>query len=94
MGTGYTGRAVSLASLGADGADFQHLHHRGNDLLTNYDRISDHCANIAGTMIELEYDAFDTHNYLDSLMGRKDERFHRSCKEYEKRLSLDGEVLS
>ena len=77
-----------------DGTDLQHLHHRGNDLLTNYDRISDHCANIAGTMIELENDAFDPYNCLDSLTGRKDERFHRYHKEYEKRLSLDGEVLS
>ena len=31
-----------------------------NDLLTNYERVSDHCSNLAGAMIELEADAFDT----------------------------------
>jgi len=62
-----------------------------NDLLTNYERISDHCSNIAVAMIELEHDTFDTHNYLDSLMSRKDEQFDRYYKKFEKKFHLDEE---
>ena len=32
-----------------------------NDLLTNYERVADHCSNIAVAIIELESDSFDTH---------------------------------
>ena len=38
-----------------------------NDLLTNFERVSDHCSNIAVAMIELESDSFDTHEYMSSL---------------------------
>lgn len=37
------------------------------DLLTDLERISDHCSNIAVAMIELESDSFDTHEYISSL---------------------------
>lgn len=36
------------------------------DILTNYERVSDHCSNIALTMIEIQIDAFDRHKYLES----------------------------
>ena len=39
-----------------------------NDLLTNLERISDHCSNIAVALIELESDSFDTHEYINSLI--------------------------
>ena len=36
-----------------------------SDLLTNFERVSDHCSNIAGCVIEIsEYDALDMHKYL------------------------------
>ena len=38
-----------------------------NDLLTNFERVGDHCSNVAVAMIELAHDVFDTHEYLDSL---------------------------
>lgn len=37
------------------------------DLLTNIERVSDHCSNIAICMIEVKEDEYDTHNYLESL---------------------------
>ena len=40
-----------------------------NDLLTNYERVADHCSNIAVAMIELESDSFDTHEYLSQHQG-------------------------
>lgn len=35
-----------------------------DDLLTNYERVSDHCSNVAVCMIEVNNDNFDTHEYL------------------------------
>lgn len=60
-----------------------------NDLLTNFERISDHCSNIAVAMIELEKDAFDTHDYVESLMKEKDEEFNKYYRRFEEKYSLD-----
>lgn len=38
-----------------------------SDLLNNYRRISDHCSNIAVTVIEVVHDSFDTHQYLNGV---------------------------
>lgn len=38
-----------------------------SDILTNYERISDHCSNIAVAVIEVEHDSFDTHSYLNGV---------------------------
>ena len=35
-----------------------------SDLLTNFERISDHCSNIAVCFIEIAHDSFETHEYL------------------------------
>ena len=35
-----------------------------NDLLTDFERIADHCSNVAVAIIELELNVFDTHEYL------------------------------
>ena len=59
-----------------------------NDLITNYERISDHCSNIAVGMIEMESDMFDTHKYLSSLKKMKDETFTRYFEEYQERFSI------
>lgn len=41
-----------------------------SDLLTNFERVSDHCSNIAGCVIEIsEYDALDMHKYLADVRG-------------------------
>ena len=38
-----------------------------NDLLTNFERVADHCSNLAIAMIELRDDAYDTHDYVINL---------------------------
>ena len=38
-----------------------------SDLLNNYERISDHCSNIAVAIIEVEHNSFDTHKYLNGV---------------------------
>lgn len=37
------------------------------DILTNVERISDHCSNVAVAVIEIGHDSFDTHQYLNKV---------------------------
>ena len=53
-----------------------------NDLVTNYERVADHCSNIAVAIIELESQSFDTHEYLQSLKAARTEAFRRYQAEY------------
>lgn len=59
-----------------------------NDLLTNLERVSDHCSNIAVAMIELESDSFDTHEYINSLVDVRSHGFDEYYNEYSKRFSI------
>lgn len=36
-----------------------------SDLVTNYERVADHCSNIAVCLIQVANDSFDTHEYLN-----------------------------
>lgn len=38
-----------------------------SDLLTNFERVSDHCSNIAVAMLETSAGSFDTHEYLNEV---------------------------
>ena len=38
-----------------------------SDITTNFERISDHCSNIAVSLIEIKDDEYDTHRYLDKV---------------------------
>ena len=57
-----------------------------NDLLTDLERISDHCSNIALAMIESESESFDAHEYISSLnaMHTKsfDDYYNEYCEKY------------
>ncbi len=57
-----------------------------NDLITNFERIADHCSNIAVCMIEVAHDSFDTHKYLHKL--HHDQNFEARFKEFETKYSL------
>lgn len=59
-----------------------------NDMLTNFERVADHCSNIAVAMIELEYNSFDTHEYLNSLKKTKSISFNQYFEEYSKKFSI------
>ncbi len=59
-----------------------------SDLLNNYERISDHCSNIAVAVIELIRGSFDTHKYLTEVKYGNVE-FGEEYKEYKIKYSLD-----
>ncbi len=59
-----------------------------SDILTNYERVSDHCSNIAVAMIELSKSSFDTHKYLDKLKTMSDPEFKEMFAEYQKKYAI------
>ncbi len=46
-----------------------------SDLLTSLERISDHCSNIAGCMLEMEHSNLDIHEYLRGVKGGDDKEY-------------------
>ncbi len=60
-----------------------------NDLLTNYERVADHCSNLAVAMIELESDAFDTHQYIISLREMRSNSYDQYFEEYRDRFAIN-----
>ena len=59
-----------------------------NDILSNLERVSDHCSNIAVAMIEINGDMFDTHGYLDELKKHHTADFDRMYAEYAGKYSI------
>ena len=59
-----------------------------NDLLTNFERVSDHCSNIAVAMLELSLGAFDTHEYLEQLRKKRTENFQQYSAWYRKTFEI------
>ncbi len=61
-----------------------------NDLLTNFERVSDHCSNVAVALIELHSGVFDTHEYLGEVREKRSGDFEKYYEEYRARFSLKG----
>lgn len=60
-----------------------------NDLLTNFERIADHCSNIAVAMIELKAAEFDTHEYLNRVKTESSDDFKNTFEEFRNEFSLN-----
>lgn len=58
-----------------------------SDMLNNYERISDHCSNIAVAIIELGHDSFQTHEYLNAVKT-DDTEFRKMFEEYKAQYQL------
>lgn len=52
------------------------------DILTNYERISDHCSNIAVCQIQIDKNTLDTHSYLDEIKTSGEPKFLKYYDEY------------
>lgn len=59
------------------------------DLLNNYERVSDHCSNIAVCLIETKQASFTTHAYLNRLKSAGDPAFAREFDRYAAKYGLD-----
>ena len=58
------------------------------DILTNFERISDHCSNIAVALIELGHHSFRTHEYLSGVKNGDDAEFDRLFEQYDSKYKL------
>ena len=58
------------------------------DTLTNFERISDHCSNIAVAVIEAQRDVFDPHQYINSVKNDASGKFDECYKKYLKQYSI------
>ena len=59
-----------------------------SDISTNLERVSDHCSNIAISVIEIDRDGFDAHGYLENLKKENDPKFAAMVEEYRKKYVL------
>ncbi len=58
-----------------------------SDLLSNYERVSDHCSNIAVAIIEVNRNSFDTHQYLNAVKYG-DKAFNQVFDQYARKYTL------
>lgn len=58
------------------------------DFATNFERISDHCSNIAVCLIEVDKGSFDTHEYLKQVKGSTESFFSETFNMYKKKYTL------
>ncbi len=58
------------------------------DLITNYERIADHCSNIAVCLIQIADNSFDMHEYLNELKKTEDRDFADKYKFYHSKYLL------
>lgn len=56
-----------------------------SDLLTNYERIADHCSNIAVCFIEITNDSFETHEYLNQVKSGEEAEFVDMYESYKQK---------
>lgn len=59
-----------------------------NDLIGNYERISDHCSNTAATLIEMEEGIFGLHTYTNEVKDRHTHNFEENYKFFSETFSL------
>ena len=58
------------------------------DLLTNLERVSDHCSNIAGCMLEMSHKDLALHEYLRRVKEGNREEFNKLYTEYSNKYSI------
>ncbi len=59
-----------------------------SDLLTNYERVSDHCSNIAVCLIRISESVFDAHEYLNDYKSGSNKDFTDKFKSYKSKYIL------
>ena len=59
-----------------------------SDLTTNYERVADHCSNIAVCLLQIQEDGMDVHEYLDVLKQSDNENFRKNVLMYAEKYAL------
>ena len=63
------------------------------DLLTNIERVSDHCSNIAICMIEVKENEYDTHNYIEVLREKNEKWYKHAMYVYKDKFALPENTI-
>lgn len=56
-----------------------------SDLLTNCERVADHCSNIAVCLLEMENNSFETHEYLNHVKNEGENEFFEQYDAYKQK---------
>ena len=59
-----------------------------SDIGTDFERIADHCSNIAVGLIEVDEDAYDAHGYIEQLKANRGEDFEKAVEFYQNKYLL------
>lgn len=59
-----------------------------SDLITNIERVSDHCSNIAIGVIEINRNGYEAHEYLHELRNSDDIQYNADYKAYKEKYAL------
>ena len=59
-----------------------------SDLLTDLERVSDHCSNIAGLVLEMEHQGMDIHKYLRQMKKSPESEYNKLYDEYSDKYSI------
>lgn len=59
-----------------------------SDLMNDYERVSDHCSNIALGTIEMYKTQFEAHEYINNLMAMDDPKFREYFREYRQKYDI------
>ncbi|MEG1633219.1 MAG: Na/Pi cotransporter family protein [Oscillospiraceae bacterium] len=58
------------------------------DLITDFERVADHCSNIAICIIQVKRSTYDAHIYINTLMASDDADFRRDFAAYQRKYAL------
>jgi phosphate:Na+ symporter len=59
-----------------------------NDCVNNFERVADHCSNIAVCLIQIHVDGFETHGYLGQVRRKENKDFMGKYEKYKERYRL------
>ncbi len=58
------------------------------DVATDFERVADHCSNIAIAVLQVTEDGFDAHEYLEIMRSENNPAFERRVEHYESKYAL------
>ena len=59
-----------------------------SDIITSYERISDHCSNIAVNVMQIKDDNFEVHEYKNNVKNGQNKMFNQLFEEFKEKYSL------
>lgn len=59
-----------------------------SDITTNFERVADHCSNIAISLIQIPDDAYASHEYVENLEKGEDSQYHEALVKYTEKYML------